>query len=531
MATLYLSANATVTSTVTSATWWTTSGGSTPGTPTPGDRLEVNGKTLTVNGAALAQVGAQYTVSDTGNDNSQVLVVGNSSLNILAVSTATNNVFGFILLATAGVTMTMPTTSAVTGSGGSRVVRINAGTGILQPAWNISAGSGLFMFHGKAFVGGSMTVTGSGLGIWNFSPDDCMLVTDSTLAAQHATLINNGVWLHVGAVSPAAATPGENFTIAAPADVRAGTTIVSAFATVGVLNLPATSDVRKTVTYDNATKTGLAYIPSAANTRLGVNVDQTTGLAAIPAAAHVRLATATDQTVGTLAVPAAGSVALGVAVDATTGTAVLTQANVQTALAAVAQTVNVVGGIVESNVKQVAGQTANAAAAVTFPAAIGTSTLTAANVWDYLVSAATTVGSIGKRFVDFVTSLVYAAPDNTSIAAIKAKTDNLPADPVSSAVMSGAFNTVNGTLTTIASYIDTEVSAIKAKTDTLPASPASETTTATAATQASQANTKAGLIQADYQQRSQPVTLPTTAPTGYGANITIVNSTEEVTES
>lgn len=51
---------------------------------------------------------------------------------------------------------------------------------------------------------------------------------------------------------------------------------------------------------------------------------------------------------------------------------------------------------------------------------------------------------------------------DTDIAAIKAKTDNLPASPANEA-----------TLTTIAGYIDTEVAAIKAKTDNLPASPAS----------------------------------------------------------
>ena len=56
----------------------------------------------------------------------------------------------------------------------------------------------------------------------------------------------------------------------------------------------------------------------------------------------------------------------------------------------------------------------------------------------------------------------------SSISAIKAKTDNLPASPANEA-----------TLTTIAGYIDTEVSAIKAKTDLIPASPATEGTLAT----------------------------------------------------
>jgi len=55
---------------------------------------------------------------------------------------------------------------------------------------------------------------------------------------------------------------------------------------------------------------------------------------------------------------------------------------------------------------------------------------------------------------------VYPLVD-TEVAAIKAKTDNLPASPANEA-----------TLSTIAGYIDTEVAAIKAQTDLIPASPA-----------------------------------------------------------
>jgi hypothetical protein len=61
---------------------------------------------------------------------------------------------------------------------------------------------------------------------------------------------------------------------------------------------------------------------------------------------------------------------------------------------------------------------------------------------------------------------------DTEIAAIKAKTDNLPSDPADASDIAGAFSTVNSTLATVAGYIDTEVAAIKAKTDNLPAAPA-----------------------------------------------------------
>jgi len=56
---------------------------------------------------------------------------------------------------------------------------------------------------------------------------------------------------------------------------------------------------------------------------------------------------------------------------------------------------------------------------------------------------------------------------DTEVAAIKAKTDNLPSDPADASDISGAFSTVNSTLGTIAGYLDTEIAAIKAKTDQL----------------------------------------------------------------
>jgi heme-degrading monooxygenase HmoA len=61
---------------------------------------------------------------------------------------------------------------------------------------------------------------------------------------------------------------------------------------------------------------------------------------------------------------------------------------------------------------------------------------------------------------------------DTEVAAIKAKTDNLPVDPADASDIAASFATVNSTLATIAGYIDTEVAAIKAKTDNLPIDPA-----------------------------------------------------------
>lgn len=71
-------------------------------------------------------------------------------------------------------------------------------------------------------------------------------------------------------------------------------------------------------------------------------------------------------------------------------------------------------------------------------------------------------------------AMVTAVDDflDTEIAAIKAKTDNLPADPADASDIAASFTTVNGKLDAIDDYVDSEVAAIKAKTDNLPAAPA-----------------------------------------------------------
>lgn len=76
-------------------------------------------------------------------------------------------------------------------------------------------------------------------------------------------------------------------------------------------------------------------------------------------------------------------------------------------------------------------------------------------IWDALTSALTTVGSVGKLLVDKLDAAItsrlasgsYTAPDNTSITAIKAKTDSLTftkANEVDSNIQSVNDTTVNG---------------------------------------------------------------------------------------
>ena len=56
---------------------------------------------------------------------------------------------------------------------------------------------------------------------------------------------------------------------------------------------------------------------------------------------------------------------------------------------------------------------------------------------------------------------------DTEVAAIKAKTDNLPSDPADASDIAAAFGTVNSTLATISGYLDTEIAAILADTNEL----------------------------------------------------------------
>ena len=55
----------------------------------------------------------------------------------------------------------------------------------------------------------------------------------------------------------------------------------------------------------------------------------------------------------------------------------------------------------------------------------------------------------------------------STLLAVKAKTDALPSDPADASDIAASFATVNGSLATVAGYVDTEVAAIKAKTDQL----------------------------------------------------------------
>jgi hypothetical protein len=92
------------------------------------------------------------------------------------------------------------------------------------------------------------------------------------------------------------------------------------------------------------------------------------------------------------------------------------------------------------------------------------------------------------------------------VALVKTKTDLIPSDPADASDLAAAFATVNGTLSTMATYIDTEVAAIKAKTDLIPASPA-----ATGDIPSAAANANATLAATVTELSAVPAASPTVA--------------------
>lgn len=99
-------------------------------------------------------------------------------------------------------------------------------------------------------------------------------------------------------------------------------------------------------------------------------------------------------------------------------------------------------------------------------------------------------------YLDTEVAAILAAVD-TEVAAIKAKTDNLPADPADDSDIDTQLAAIAGYLDTevaaILAAVDTEVAAIKAKTDNLPTDPADESLII-AATDAIKADTAAILV-------------------------------------
>ena len=229
--------------------------------------------------------------------------------------------------------------------------------------------------------------------------------------------------------------------------------------------------------------TQIDALPTAAEAAAAVRVELATELARIDAAISSRLAGA--------------SYAAPLDAAGTRSAVGLSSANLDTQLAALAGYIDTeVAGILAVTAKldtalelDTGAYRFTAAALAEAPSGGGggggaTAADVADAVLDELVADHVGAGSLGA-----VVAGILAAVD-TEIAAIKAKTDNLPSDPADASDIASAFSSVSSLLTTIAGYIDTEVAAIKAKTDNLPAAPAASSDVPSAATVAAAVRTE-----------------------------------------
>ncbi|MGE3620739.1 MAG: hypothetical protein AB7L84_09780, partial [Acidimicrobiia bacterium] len=109
-------------------------------------------------------------------------------------------------------------------------------------------------------------------------------------------------------------------------------------------------------------------------------------------------------------------------------------------------------------------------------AKIATDAITAAKIaTDAIGAAELAADAVTEIQAGLATAAALAVVDaylDTEVAAIKAKTDNLPATPASQGDVAAVAAYVDTEVAAILAAVDTEVAAIKAKTDNLPAAPA-----------------------------------------------------------
>ena len=127
------------------------------------------------------------------------------------------------------------------------------------------------------------------------------------------------------------------------------------------------------------------------------------------------------------------------------------------------------GGRPEVNTTHAAGTAWNSGAIGA--ATLASDTITAAKIAADAIGAselaADAVAEIQSGLATAANLAIVAGYLDTEVAAIKAKTDNLPSDPADASDIATAFGTVNATLATIDARIDTEVPQIKQVTDKL----------------------------------------------------------------
>ncbi len=203
-----------------------------------------------------------------------------------------------------------------------------------------------------------------------------------------------------------------------------------------------------------AIKMILNTTPTNAKTRYALNgtgtyvdmftADNSLGQA-VPSDVRSGIVYANGNLTGTCAVPAAGSVALGVPVDATTGTAVLTPGAIRAELATEL-------GRIDTTISSRLSPSGTLATVTTLTNA--PTSVTPSDIWSHATRTITggTVDTLTNApTVPSAASIRQEIDANsTQLAAIKAKTDLLPASPAATGDIPSA-----------------NISAIKAKTDLL----------------------------------------------------------------
>jgi len=292
---------------------------------------------------------------------------------------------------------------------------------------------------------GSGACTHEGNGLWSYAPAQAETNYDNVCF----TFTNTSAVAATVQIYPSFPQTGDTFArLGAPAGAS------------------VSADVAAVKVDTAAVKVKTDFLPSAtAGAAGGVFIAGTNAATAITTALTANITGNLSGSVGSVT-GAAGSVTG--AVGSVTGSV----GSVTGAVGSVTGNVggNVVGSVasvtarVTANTDQLAGQTVTAAVGVTFPASVASPTnLTAGTITTVSGNVAGSVGSVTGA----VGSVTGAVGSVTGLTA-----SNLDAT-VSSRLASASYTAPdNVTIAAIAGYVDTEVAAIKAKTDLIPASPA-----------------------------------------------------------
>jgi len=272
-------------------------------------------------------------------------------------------------------------------------------------------------FVASGAAAGGLTVTGK---VWEISDAGAKSPNDTTGTTLTVTEIGGGLYKAPYTMS-ADGVPIASFATTGTADVKS---VPASFVHLGLLDTIVTNigDVHATdlpalkAVVDNIHDTDLP----AVKTDTAAVKAKTDNLPASPAAVGSAMGAVASVTAKVAATIAAGDIAT----DAITAASVKAdavakiQSGLSTLAAGAAMTLSSA-----YDAAKTALQSGGSVVASNMVAAAPTAATVAQAVWDVLTSAATTTGSMGKRFMDFVTTLVYAAPPAAAPSAVSIRTE------------------------------------------------------------------------------------------------------------